>query len=547
MKKKPRFYLFVSFGLLTILLLSNLFISIFLAKKSLDYLKDFQFQKAQKTAQLGARLINPIVSLSFNKNKLINSTAGVLYLVNDVSSVAENLLKQDNLNELDLNLLLRKVPKIVDDVSLIDPSLTQTEKLKTYQKDLPFSPSQLLSFVHDNASQLKEIANNLLKNNSTWLVVFQNSNELRPTGGFMGSYALVTLDNGKLNSIKVEDIYDADGQFQGFIDPPTGVKEYLSADKGLRLPDSNWSPDFPQSAQQALAYFALGKRNQIEGVIFIDNNLVKKLLKLTGPIYIPDYQKTITADNFDDQLQNRGQFFPGSQTKKHLLSLVLNQLMLKLPQTIKAQPLKFSRLLTEAAQEKNIQAFSLNFAWQKIFNQLHLTNQLKDHSLCLDLALIEANVGINKINPYVDREVFLNLNDQDEPSLEVNVNFTNQAKKAKNGQNEYVNYQRIFVEPSWQLENVVINGQPVWQVDNEIIQTESQDQFRQVGFLVVVKPESRSEVKVRFVGGDIPPSLCLFKQPGLPPISYTINANLDEKEGFKVVKLDQDKRINLTN
>ena len=41
------------------------------------------------------------------------------------------------------------------------------------------------------------------------LVLLQNNNELRPTGGFMGSYASFILDKFKIKNFQTYDIYDA--------------------------------------------------------------------------------------------------------------------------------------------------------------------------------------------------------------------------------------------------------------------------------------------------------------------------------------------------
>lgn len=44
-----------------------------------------------------------------------------------------------------------------------------------------------------------------------YLVLLQNNNEIRPTGGFPGSYAALTIDKGKITDFKVDDVYNPDG------------------------------------------------------------------------------------------------------------------------------------------------------------------------------------------------------------------------------------------------------------------------------------------------------------------------------------------------
>src|SRR3989338_3598117 len=45
-----------------------------------------------------------------------------------------------------------------------------------------------------------------------YLVLFQNSSELRPTGGFPGTYAVATFKDGRLDWFLVDDVYNLDGQ-----------------------------------------------------------------------------------------------------------------------------------------------------------------------------------------------------------------------------------------------------------------------------------------------------------------------------------------------
>lgn len=124
----------------------------------------------------------------------------------------------------------------------------------------------------------------LMTGNHRLVVLLQNSDELRATGGFMGSYAVIELNEGVIHQLHVQDIYVPDGQFTGFVTAPPGAAEYLSSGKGLRLPDSNWYPDFPTSAQSVMQFFALGKETQIKTIVAINVEVVEELLNITGPI-----------------------------------------------------------------------------------------------------------------------------------------------------------------------------------------------------------------------------------------------------------------------
>jgi len=64
--------------------------------------------------------------------------------------------------------------------------------------------------------------------------------ELRPGGGFIGSYGILTMDKGKVSDFKIHDVYDADGKLKASIEPQFPVRRYLKLPH-LFLRDSNFS------------------------------------------------------------------------------------------------------------------------------------------------------------------------------------------------------------------------------------------------------------------------------------------------------------------
>src|SRR3990167_4553646 len=72
-----------------------------------------------------------------------------------------------------------------------------------------------------------------------YLILLQNQMELRPTGGFLGSYAVAKIKNGKLVDVSVQDIYEPDGRVTEHIEPPEPIQEAFQLGT-LRLRDANW-------------------------------------------------------------------------------------------------------------------------------------------------------------------------------------------------------------------------------------------------------------------------------------------------------------------
>ena len=141
------------------------------------------------------------------------------------------------------------------------------------------------------------------------LVLFQNPSEIRPGGGFLGSFAHLTLDHASLTNLEVQDIYDPDGQMVKKIIPPVPLQR-LTPNWGAR--DANWFPDYPASAKKVAQFLEDSRifrdRNiRFSGAIAINVSVLKDILEITGPLDIPQPDgsvMTVSADTFLAELQN---------------------------------------------------------------------------------------------------------------------------------------------------------------------------------------------------------------------------------------------------
>ncbi|MBU2236195.1 DUF4012 domain-containing protein [Patescibacteria group bacterium] len=138
----------------------------------------------------------------------------------------------------------------------------------------------------------------------TYLFLLQNNTELRPTGGFIGTYGILKLENGAIEQFNTDNIYNLDTPYHGtfLAEPPWQLEKYLSADKWF-MRDSNWSPDFPTAAEQAEWFYHKegGTEEKIDGVIAVTPTFIESLIALTGEIEVNGV--TFTSDNFIDTLQ----------------------------------------------------------------------------------------------------------------------------------------------------------------------------------------------------------------------------------------------------
>ncbi len=131
-----------------------------------------------------------------------------------------------------------------------------------------------------------------------YLLIFQNNSELRPSGGFIGSYALADIKNGTLEKLEIPK--------GGSYDLKAGSRMLLAAPEPLRLVsplwyfwDANWWPDWRRSAKNLQWFLEKSDGPSTDGVIAVTPTVLEKLLAVTGPIDLQaKYGVIIDQNNF---------------------------------------------------------------------------------------------------------------------------------------------------------------------------------------------------------------------------------------------------------
>ena len=176
----------------------------------------------------------------------------------------------------------------------------------------------------------------------TYLFLLENNTELRPTGGFIGTYGTLKVKDGEIEDFVTDNIYNLDVPAESFlnIDPPEPLKKYLKSERWF-LRDSNWSPDFPATAEKALWFYEQerGPVKNFDGVIAVTPTFIESLIELTGELTVQGI--TFNKENFVDTLQyqvEQGYYRQGisdSERKEIIgqLSAMLLDRLLALPQS----------------------------------------------------------------------------------------------------------------------------------------------------------------------------------------------------------------------
>ena len=130
-----------------------------------------------------------------------------------------------------------------------------------------------------------------------YLLLFQNQTELRPTGGFVGSYAEVKIHKGAIENLSIPGggSYDLQGSMRTSFVAPAPLRLLTAR---WEFQDANWFADFPTSSRNILSLYEEAGGPTVDGVMAINASFLETLLGLLGPVDMPDYGRTITKENF---------------------------------------------------------------------------------------------------------------------------------------------------------------------------------------------------------------------------------------------------------
>jgi len=205
-----------------------------------------------------------------------------------------------------------------------------------------------------------------------YLVLFQNNAEMRPTGGFLGSFAVAQFDQFNLKKIDFNsNIYKIDNEFAktNLIAAPDPINTIN--DNKWTMHDSNFAVDFPAAARQIQWFYEQETGDYVDGTIALNASTFQELLKITGPIALTEYNTTVNAENFFSELAQKieKEYFQTKDNQvenepKEILKSLMPQLLKKALETNKIalvkliyQELSQKQILfyaNEARLEKNI-------------------------------------------------------------------------------------------------------------------------------------------------------------------------------------------------
>ncbi|MBX3081742.1 MAG: DUF4012 domain-containing protein [Anaerolineae bacterium] len=199
-----------------------------------------------------------------------------------------------------------------------------------------------------------------------YLILSQNNDELRPTGGYISTYGWMTLRRFRITDY---------GYSPTTTDSPHPPPESMAEDINIppwwiQFPnpiytawDGSWYADYPSTAGMSAWYYDNGDNpfSPIDGVISIDITGFEYILGALGDITIPDYTGIVNASNFRDVVyQIRAEGVDTSEAellhKKYLVALY-NQILSRWQEIDTSNSQAVLNAVLRAVQEKHIMLY----------------------------------------------------------------------------------------------------------------------------------------------------------------------------------------------
>ncbi len=332
----------------------------------------------------------------------------------------------------------------------------------------------------------------------TFLVLLQDNAELRPSGGFWGSYGVLKVKSGEISSFTTANSYDLDLQNEGKYDAPASTEGIF--ENQWRFWNSNWWPDFKQSADQGLFFMSqVQPTNQFDAVIGVNIDYLLELLKITGDVKVPGYDFSVNQNNFVQKMvyepsnpaiyKEKGldMQYINPEEKKPLLADLAKKIIERIFEMNKEK--EFALITYQALNNRNAMIYNFNKDQQDFLKKYSWTGEVEtDRNIVL---ICDANVG-SKLDFFISKEATLKRLGDGEYEMTLKYRNTYSTASKTLPYSIYRDYLRIFVPLGSRLISFEGGDSEAKMLDKEVTNLSA------VKVLLVVSPGQGRTFKFRW-------------------------------------------------
>ena len=274
-----------------------------------------------------------------------------------------------------------------------------------------------------------------------YFIAFTTPAESRGLGGFMGSWAEVTVDHGKIEMTRYGRSEDVNGEGEYADRTVQGLDELvaqwgrfgLNSGPGGTTANKVWSnitmaPHFPAVAEAIAQLYPQSGGSKVDGVFLLDTKSVAALMNFTGPIEVPDTNVTLTAATAENFLLRDQYQVTDIDARKDLLQTIAKATVDKLLGSTLPPPADMAAVFAPLATERRFMAWSANADEEQLFTDVKMDGSFVRSGDGDGVAVTVDNASANKLEAYLDVKVkYLTVDRDGVRSGRVTVTLTNNA------------------------------------------------------------------------------------------------------------------------
>lgn len=461
---------------------------------------------------------------------------------------------------LTLDKMLVKIDSISENIDKARQNLDKIEEKRYPESFGKYKVRELVSQAKqqfDGLATLFVDAKPLLKNlpkilgteeEKTYLFLFQNDKELRPTGGFLTAYAVFKIKNGRFRTELSSDIYHLDDSIGIH---PTAPEQILTYHKGVNkfyIRDSNLSPDVVESVKLFNSlYDESSQRKEYDGIFFVDTHVLVDILDILGDTYVNNILFTAKEDKRCDCPQVIFELLdqidrPVGYVKENRKGLLGDMLYVLMQKALNSSPSRYwGRIMQNMLQN---------------FQDKHIIAYMKDKDIQESLEKLNFAGRIRKYDGD-----YLHINDTNfagaKSNLFVQESVTTETEKSGNTYKRTVtiDYKNPYPASDCNLERgglclnatlrnwirvYVPEGSKLISFKGSEMKTKTYDELGKTVFegFMTVNPKGKAQVIIEYEipwKGNEPYSLYIQKQPGTTGNEYKVKIDGKVVKEMKLV------------
>ena len=239
-----------------------------------------------------------------------------------------------------------------------------------------------------------------------YLVGAGSLSELRGAGGLLGSWTVLTVDDGRLEFGDFADVDELGEPAEAVAAPSEEFAERYTELGSLRFwRNANFTPHFPSAAQVWLELWEADGRQPLDGVIMVDAVTFARLVEHSGPIEVAGVTTLRPGETLQFVGLDAYAAFGDSEERKRVLGAVATVSFRRVLDALSEGNVAATmQMLADLTEGGHLQVYSRDQEVQDVLRRAGLAGALPE----VDgefAALFVSNLAANKVDYFTERSI----------------------------------------------------------------------------------------------------------------------------------------------